>query len=35
MEEPQNIEEAVLTNLSTEWREAADSEYQSLLENRE
>ena len=32
-EEPQSIEEALNSGLSNKWKEAADSEYQSLMEN--
>ncbi len=32
-EEPQSIEEALNSKLSKKWIEAADSEYQSLMEN--
>ena len=33
IEEPQNIEEALEGKLSEKWKEAADSEYKSLMEN--
>ena len=33
MEEPQSMEEALESRLSKSWKEAADSEYQSLIEN--
>ena len=33
LEEPQSITEALESDLSEQWREAADSEYQSLMQN--
>ena len=33
IEEPQSIEEALESKLSKKWKEAADSEYKSLIEN--
>jgi len=33
MEESQRMEEALESRLSKSWKEAADSEYQSLIEN--
>ena len=33
IEEPQSIEEALESKLSEKWKEAADSEYKSLMEN--
>ena len=33
IEKPQNIEEALEGKLSEKWKEAADSEYKSLMEN--
>ena len=32
-EEPQNLSEALESELSVQWREAADSEYRSLMQN--
>ena len=33
IEEPQSITKALESDLSEQWREAADSEYQSLMQN--
>jgi len=33
IDEPHSIEEALESRLSKSWKEAADSEYQSLIEN--
>ena len=32
--EPQSMEEALTSDLSSEWKQAADSEYKSLMDNQ-